>query len=199
MLRPLWCGAGAQMTSRAPRRSWLLGAYWACTLVLLDLAKLRHCIASTAHLLIDNHHRFSTLLKLLMSSARRRARMCRFINGMKAQGTPLREARVLFFGAGSSAVGVATLIAQLIEKEEHLSFEEGQAGACGRLALPLPPVSATTSACCPTALVSWPSFACMKVGRFGKFEFELAWRILLPLPDARKSLLALVRVGTTNL
>eukprot|EP00928_Gymnodinium_smaydae_P030431 TRINITY_DN2263_c0_g1_i1.p1 TRINITY_DN2263_c0_g1~~TRINITY_DN2263_c0_g1_i1.p1 ORF type:complete len:650 (-),score=88.33 TRINITY_DN2263_c0_g1_i1:1529-3244(-) len=40
-----------------------------------------------------------------------------FINGMKAQGTPLREARVVFYGAGSSAVGVALQIAQLLESE----------------------------------------------------------------------------------
>ena len=45
---------------------------------------------------------------------------------MKAQGTPLREARVVFFGAGSSAVGVATMIAQLIEKEEGLPFDEAK-------------------------------------------------------------------------
>ncbi len=58
---------------------------------------------------------------------------------MKAQGTPLREARVLFFGAGSSAVGVATLIAQLIEKEEHLPFDEAKKVRAAESALPLPP------------------------------------------------------------
>ncbi len=50
----------------------------------------------------------------------------RFINGMKAQGTPLREARVVFYGAGSSAVGVATMIAQLLVKEEGLSYNEAK-------------------------------------------------------------------------
>ena len=39
----------------------------------------------------------------------------RFCNGMKAQGTPLGEAKVVFYGAGSSAVGVASMIARLIE------------------------------------------------------------------------------------
>ena len=39
----------------------------------------------------------------------------RFFNGMKAQGTPLGEARVVFYGAGSSAVGVASMHARLIE------------------------------------------------------------------------------------
>ena len=33
------------------------------------------------------------------------------LNGMAAQGTPLADARVIFFGAGSSAVGVAATIA----------------------------------------------------------------------------------------
>ena len=31
---------------------------------------------------------------------------------MKAQQTPLKDAKVVFFGAGSSAVGVAMMIAQ---------------------------------------------------------------------------------------
>lgn len=51
---------------------------------------------------------------------------CRFINGMKAQGTPLKDARIVFYGAGSSAVGVATMIAQLLVKECSLSFEEAK-------------------------------------------------------------------------
>ncbi|CAK0786805.1 hypothetical protein CVIRNUC_010019 [Coccomyxa viridis] len=49
-----------------------------------------------------------------------------FINGMKAQHTPLKEARIIFFGAGSSAVGVATMIAQLISKETGISFDEAK-------------------------------------------------------------------------
>ena len=50
----------------------------------------------------------------------------RFINGMKAQHTPLKEARIIFFGAGSSAVGVATMIAQLIGKETGIPFDEAK-------------------------------------------------------------------------
>ena len=53
-------------------------------------------------------------------------RCCSFINGMKAQHTPLKEARIIFFGAGSSAVGVATMIAQLISKETGISFDEAK-------------------------------------------------------------------------
>jgi malic enzyme len=49
---------------------------------------------------------------------------------MKAQGTPLREARVLFYGAGSSAVGVATMIAKLLVKEEGLTFEDAKKVHC---------------------------------------------------------------------
>ena len=45
---------------------------------------------------------------------------------MKAQHTPLKEARIIFFGAGSSAVGVATMIAQLISKETGISFDEAK-------------------------------------------------------------------------
>ena len=52
--------------------------------------------------------------------------MSRFINGMKAQGTPLKDARIVFYGAGSSAVGVATMIAQLLVKECGLSFDEAK-------------------------------------------------------------------------
>ncbi len=51
---------------------------------------------------------------------------CRFINGMKAQHTPLKEARIIFYGAGSSAVGVATMIAQLISKETGIPFDEAK-------------------------------------------------------------------------
>jgi len=40
-----------------------------------------------------------------------------FINGMKAQGTPITSSRVVFFGAGSAAVGVATQIVQLMVSE----------------------------------------------------------------------------------
>lgn len=52
--------------------------------------------------------------------------MCRFINGMKAQHTPLKDARLIFYGAGSSAVGVATMIAQLIGKETGIPFDEAK-------------------------------------------------------------------------
>ena len=51
---------------------------------------------------------------------------CSFINGMKAQHTPLKEARIVFYGAGSSAVGVATMIAQLISKETGIPFDEAK-------------------------------------------------------------------------
>eukprot|EP00884_Botryococcus_braunii_P013926 jgi/Botrbrau1/22534/Bobra.114_2s0058.1 len=47
-----------------------------------------------------------------------------FINGMKAQGTPLEDARIVFFGAGSSAVGVALTIASLLVKECGVTKEE---------------------------------------------------------------------------
>ncbi|KAK9812749.1 hypothetical protein WJX72_002964 [[Myrmecia] bisecta] len=47
-----------------------------------------------------------------------------FINGMKAQGTPIAEARVVFYGAGSSAVGVASMIALLLQQEGGTSKEE---------------------------------------------------------------------------
>ena len=42
---------------------------------------------------------------------------------MKAQKTPLKEARVVFYGAGSSAVGVAEMIARLIELDAGVSAE----------------------------------------------------------------------------
>ncbi len=51
---------------------------------------------------------------------------CRFINGLKAQGTKTKDAKVLFYGAGSSAVGVANMIATLIEKEGGLSEKEAK-------------------------------------------------------------------------
>ena len=43
------------------------------------------------------------------------------INGLKVQGTPAAEARLLFFGAGSSAVGVAAAIASYLEHEAGAS------------------------------------------------------------------------------
>ena len=42
---------------------------------------------------------------------------------MKAQDTPLKEAKVVFYGAGSSAVGVAEMIARLIELDAKVSPE----------------------------------------------------------------------------
>ena len=45
---------------------------------------------------------------------------------MKAQHTPLKDARVVFYGAGSSAVGVATMIAQLISKETGIPFDQAK-------------------------------------------------------------------------
>ena len=55
---------------------------------------------------------------------------CRFINSLKAQHTPLKEARVLFFGAGSSAVGVAELIALLLHKDGGMTMEEAYGVSC---------------------------------------------------------------------
>ena len=54
------------------------------------------------------------------------ARPCRFLNGMKAQGTPLGEAKVVFYGAGSSAVGVASMIARLIELDAKISAADAR-------------------------------------------------------------------------
>ena len=45
---------------------------------------------------------------------------------MKAQGTPLGEAKVVFYGAGSSAVGVASMIARLIELDAKISAEDAR-------------------------------------------------------------------------
>jgi malic enzyme len=49
-----------------------------------------------------------------------------FINGMKAQGTELKDARIVFFGAGSSAVGVAKSIASVIELKGGVSAEDAK-------------------------------------------------------------------------
>ena len=51
---------------------------------------------------------------------------CRLINGLKGQGTKLPEARFLFYGAGSSAVGVAELLMLLLQKEGGLSPQEAR-------------------------------------------------------------------------
>ncbi len=45
---------------------------------------------------------------------------------MKAQGTNLKDARIVFFGAGSSAVGVAKSIASYIELKGNLSAEQAR-------------------------------------------------------------------------
>ena len=50
----------------------------------------------------------------------------RIINGLKAQGTAVRDCKVLFYGAGSSAVGVANMIASLFHKEGGLSEKEAK-------------------------------------------------------------------------
>ena len=49
---------------------------------------------------------------------------CRVINGVKAQDIPLKDVKVVFYGAGSSAVGVAKMIAALLQKDGGLSEEE---------------------------------------------------------------------------
>eukprot|EP00927_Polykrikos_kofoidii_P012830 TRINITY_DN15564_c0_g1_i1.p1 TRINITY_DN15564_c0_g1~~TRINITY_DN15564_c0_g1_i1.p1 ORF type:complete len:1142 (-),score=177.17 TRINITY_DN15564_c0_g1_i1:55-3123(-) len=48
-----------------------------------------------------------------------------FMNGMKAQGTALADARVIFFGAGSAACGVALQIVELFVSE-GISEEEAR-------------------------------------------------------------------------
>lgn len=45
---------------------------------------------------------------------------------MKAQGTELKDARIVFFGAGSSAVGVAKSIASVIELKGGVSAEDAK-------------------------------------------------------------------------
>lgn len=50
----------------------------------------------------------------------------RIINGLKAQGTAVKDCKVLFYGAGSSAVGVANMIASLLHKEGGLSEQEAK-------------------------------------------------------------------------
>ena len=53
------------------------------------------------------------------------------MNGLKVQGTPYKEARVLFYGAGSSAVGVALAIGNLLQNKGGLSAEDARkAGHC---------------------------------------------------------------------
>ncbi len=56
-----------------------------------------------------------------------------FINGMKAQDTPLKEARLVFFGAGSSAVGVAKSIASYIQLRGGVTAEEARKVLSARL------------------------------------------------------------------
>jgi malic enzyme len=48
------------------------------------------------------------------------------INALRAQGTAVRDVRIIFFGAGSSAIGVATQIVQLLMSE---GLEEDEATA----------------------------------------------------------------------
>ena len=48
-----------------------------------------------------------------------------FVNGMKAQGTRVSDARVVMFGAGSSAVGVASFLMKAMI-HEGLSEEEAR-------------------------------------------------------------------------
>lgn len=50
-----------------------------------------------------------------------------FINGLKAQGITCADARVVFFGAGSSAVGVAHMIASYMKSKGGLSEQEAYA------------------------------------------------------------------------
>ena len=52
--------------------------------------------------------------------------LCSFINGLKAMKAEVKDARVVFYGAGSSAVGVAQMIATLLQTEGGLSEEEAR-------------------------------------------------------------------------
>jgi len=49
-----------------------------------------------------------------------------FINGMKAQNTALKDVRVVFYGAGSSAAGVSSMIVSLLHTAAGLSLEEAR-------------------------------------------------------------------------
>jgi malic enzyme len=48
------------------------------------------------------------------------------INGLRLQETRPGDARIVFFGAGSSAVGVAEAVAAYLEHEEEVSREEAR-------------------------------------------------------------------------
>ena len=49
------------------------------------------------------------------------------LNGCRAQGLKLADSRIVFYGAGSAAVGVAETIAQLIvEEKEGMTIEEAR-------------------------------------------------------------------------
>lgn len=52
-----------------------------------------------------------------------------FLNGVRAQGTPPAEARVVFYGAGSSAVGVAETIAAAVadDAKGKITIEQARA------------------------------------------------------------------------
>lgn len=47
-----------------------------------------------------------------------------FVNAIKLSGTPLKQHRILFYGAGSAAVGVAEQLLAYFMKEGGLSREE---------------------------------------------------------------------------
>ena len=50
-----------------------------------------------------------------------------FLNGMRAQGTPLESARVVLFGAGSSAIGVGETIAATMAADTGVSLDAAKA------------------------------------------------------------------------
>ena len=50
-----------------------------------------------------------------------------FLNGMRAQGTPLESARVVLFGAGSSAIGVGETIAATMAADTGISLDAAKA------------------------------------------------------------------------
>lgn len=49
-----------------------------------------------------------------------------FLNGMRAQGTPLADARLVLFGAGSSAIGVGEMIAATVAADTGISLDEAR-------------------------------------------------------------------------
>ena len=73
---------------------------------------------------IERHQAHSTRGLEAISCLLNALFLCRLINGLKGQHTELKDARFLFYGAGSSAVGVAQLLALLLQKQGGQSKEQ---------------------------------------------------------------------------